>query len=126
MSSSQAVSPQDEALSAAEARVPKKAALGDGAPLAVRSVRREDGTPRARVIVDVASPPGVDVSLLAEGPSPEWALPVPMAIGGAQPGLQRFAFELDGAPPGVKYDGALVTLTAVAGEHAIEVAAHLD
>ena len=31
-----------------------------------------------------------------------------------------------GAPTGVKYDGALVTLTAVAGEHAIEVAAHLD
>jgi DsbC/DsbD-like thiol-disulfide interchange protein len=123
---SQSMSSQDAALTAAEARVPRKAALGEGAPLAVRSVRREDGTPRARIIVDVATPPGAEVSLLAEGPSPEWALPVPMAIGGAPPGLQRFAFELDGAPPGVSYQGALITLTAVAGEHAIEVATRLE
>jgi DsbC/DsbD-like thiol-disulfide interchange protein len=123
---SQSMSSQDAALTAAEARVPRKAALGEGAPLAVRSVRREDGTPRARIIVDVATPPGAEVSLLAEGPSPEWALPVPMAIGGAPPGLQRFAFELDGAPPGASYQGALITLTAVAGEHAIEVATRLE
>jgi DsbC/DsbD-like thiol-disulfide interchange protein len=124
--SSQAPSSQDAALVAAEARVPKKAALGEGAPLAVRSVRRDDGAPRARVIVDVATSAGTDVSLLAEGPNPEWALPVPMAVDGAPPGLQRFAFDLDGAPPGVTYQGARITLTAVAGDHAIEVVTPLD
>jgi hypothetical protein len=51
---------------------------------------------------------------------------VPTAIAGAPTGLQRFAFELDGAPPGAKYEGAAITLTAVAGEQAIEVATHLD
>ena len=30
-------------------------------------------------------------------------------------GLQRFAFELDGLPPGEKPDGATLRLTAVAG-----------
>jgi hypothetical protein len=49
-----------------------------------------------------------------------------MAVAGAPAGLRRFAFELDGAPPGAKYDGAAITLTAVAGEHAIEVTTHLD
>jgi len=123
---SQGASPQDAALSAAEARVPRKLRLGEGAPLAVRSVRRDLGAPRSRVIVDVATPPGADVALFAEGPSAEWALPVPMAIDGAPPGLQRFAFDLDGAPPGAKYEGAAITLTAVAGDQAIEVVTHLD
>jgi DsbC/DsbD-like thiol-disulfide interchange protein len=150
--SSQGPSAQDAALAAAEARVPKKLALGEGSPLAVKSVRRiiarhegveerpssramdgrqrpearEDGPARPRVIVDVAAPAGAGVALFAEGPTPDWALPVPMAIDGAPPGLQRFAFELDGAPPGAKYEGALITLTAIAGDLAIEVVTHLD
>jgi DsbC/DsbD-like thiol-disulfide interchange protein len=124
--SSQGMPSQDAALTAAEARVPKKAALGEGAALAIRSIRRDDGAPRARIIVDVATPSGTDVSLLAEGPNPEWALPVPMAIAGAPAGLQRFTFDLDGAPPGVTYQGARITLTAVAGDHAIEVVTPLD
>ena len=70
---------QDAALAAAEARVPQHAALGDGAPLAIRSVRREDGAGRPRVIVDVAAPAGAEVDLFAEGPTPDWALPVPDA-----------------------------------------------
>ena len=144
-------SSQDAALAGAEARVPKKLALGDGSPLAVKSVQRivarhdgveerpsiarEDGrssTPLGRamdhtgVIVDVAVPAGARVALFAEGPTPDWALPVPMAIDGAPPGMQRFAFDLDGAPPGAKYDGAAITLTAVAGDLAIEVTTHLD
>jgi len=119
-------SPQDATLTAAEARLPKKLALGQGAPLSIKSVTREDGGPRPRVIVDVAAPPGAKVALFAEGPTPDWALPVPMAIDGAPAGLQRFAFELDGAPPGAKYEGAGITLTAVAGDQAIEVATHLD
>jgi DsbC/DsbD-like thiol-disulfide interchange protein len=114
------------ALAEAEARVPKKLALGEGSPLAVKSVRKEDGAARPRVIVDVAAPPGSAVALFAEGPTSDWALPVPTAIGGAPAGLQRFAFDLDGGPPGAKYQGLPITLTAVAGKDAIEVVTRLD
>jgi hypothetical protein len=40
--------------------------------------------------------------------------------------VHRFAFDLDGAPPGAKYEGAVITLTARAGEAAIEIATRLD
>ena len=115
---------QDAALAAAEARVPKKRALGQNGALAVKSVRRADGPPH--VVVDVAAPPGASVALFAEGPTADWALPVPRAIAGAPAGLQRFVFDLDGAPPGAKYEGAALTLTAVAGDEAIEVATRLE
>jgi DsbC/DsbD-like thiol-disulfide interchange protein len=116
----------DAMLARAQAQVPKKSALGDSAALAIRAIRRESGAARPRIVVDVAAPAGSNVALFVEGPDPAWALPVPMAVGGAPDGLQRFAFELDGAPPGAKYDGARVTLTAVAGDRAIEVSTHLD
>src|SRR5207249_3310372 len=67
-------SAHDAALAAAEARVPKKAAVGEGSPLAVKSVRRELTGSRPRVIVDIAAPSTTQVDLFAEGPSPEWAL----------------------------------------------------
>ena len=38
----------------------------------------------------------------------------------------RFAFDLDGAPPGTDYQGARLTLTAVGGREAIEVTIRLD
>jgi DsbC/DsbD-like thiol-disulfide interchange protein len=118
--------PQDAALAAAEARVPRKTALGAGAALAVASVRREDGGDRPRVLVDVAVPPGASVDLFAEGPTEEWALPLPAAVDGAPPGLQRFVLDLDGAPPGAKYEGAAISLTAVTDGDAVEVPVHLD
>jgi len=125
-------SSQDVALAAAEARVPRKLALGAGpalgagAALAIRSVRREGGLDRPRLLIEVAAPRGVTVDLFAEGPTDEWALPLPVAVEGAPPGLRRFEFELDGAPPGAKYEGAIISLTAVTDGAAIEVAIHLD
>ena len=119
-------SSQDAALAAAETRVPKKALLGESAPLAIKSVRREDGAGGRRVIVDVAAPAGARITLFAEGPTPDWALPVPKPIDGAPVGLQRFAFALDGAPPGATYEGIPISLTAVAGNLAIEVVTRLD
>jgi len=114
----------DGALAAAEAAVPAPAKLGDGAPLAVRAVRREGGD-HPRVVVDVAAP-SAPIDLFAEGPTPDWALPVPEPAAGAPPGLHRFVFALDGLPPDARPDGATLTLTLVSGAHAIEVAAHLD
>ena len=56
----------------------------------------------------------------------QWALPVPTPIAGAPAGLQRFVFELDGAPTGESYQGALLTLTAVRPRPPIEVTTRLD
>ena len=114
-----------EPLVTVDARVPKKVKLGEGASFSIRSVKRDGGGP-PRIIVDVAAPDGVTVDLFAEGPTPEWALPVPTETGGAASGLRRFSFALDGAPPGAQYQGAAVTLTAVAGSEAIEVTTRLD
>ena len=116
----------DAAVTAAEAQVPKKTALGEGRALAIRAVRREDGGARGRVVVDVAAPGNIGVDLFAEGPTPDWALPLPAAVKGAPDGLRRFVFDLDGAPPGASYKSVLITLTAVAGEEAIEVTTRLD
>src|SRR5436190_21090481 len=117
---------QDAALAAAEARVPRKVKLGEDGALSIRSVRREDGPDRPRVWVDVAAPMGTMVDLLAEGPTPQWSLPLPTAVDGAPEGLQRFVFELDGMPAGAKAIGATLTLTAVTPKGAIEVATRLD
>src|SRR5262249_10364146 len=68
---------------AAEARVRKKVALGEGSALAVKSVRRDNAGGRPRIVVDVAAPPASEIALFAEGPTPDWALPVPAAVGGA-------------------------------------------
>ena len=116
----------NETLAAAEARVPKSATVGENAPLAVRSVHEEPGARFTRVIVDVAAPQGEPVDLFAEGPSPEWALPVPMPVAGAPSGQHRFAFDLDGLPPGANPHGAVLTLTASAGSSAIEVKTKLE
>jgi DsbC/DsbD-like thiol-disulfide interchange protein len=116
----------DQSLAAFEAQVPKRAQLGDGAPLAVRAVQRDNSGDRPRVIVDVAAPGSAPIDLFAEGPTPDWALPVPEPVAGAPAGLHRFAFVLDGLPPGARADGALLTFTLVAGGSAIEVSTHLD
>jgi len=124
------LSAQDARLAAAEARVPRKVALGAepapgaGSGLAVRAVRRENDRPR--VLIDVAAPAGATVDLFAEGPDEQWSLPLPVPVDGAGSGLQRFMLELDGAPPGVKYEGARINLTAVTEGDAIEVPIHLD
>jgi len=119
-------SAQEAELGAAEARVPKPAAIGDAGMPGIKAVRRDQGAGKPRVLVDVAAPAGETVTLLAEGPTAQWALPLPEPVAGAPPGSQRFAFELDGLPPGEKPSGAMLRLTAIAGERAVEVAFRLD
>jgi DsbC/DsbD-like thiol-disulfide interchange protein len=113
----------DGALAAAEALIPKRRALRQGGPIAIQSVRRDPS--RSQILVDVAAPAGAQLDLFAEGPDAQWALPLPKPIEIRANGLQRFAFELEGAPPGATYKDAVITLT-VAGEHPIEVSTPLD
>lgn len=116
----------DALLSAAEARVPQPAEIGKGKDISIVSVRREATASPARILVDVKAPAGTTAELFAEGPTPNWALPVPEPVAGADAGTQRFAFVLDGLPPGASANGAVLTLTASAGERAIETRFRLD
>ena len=113
------------ALAASEARVPKPVALGQAGPLAITGIRRETGA-RPRVVVDVTAAAGAAVELFAEGPTPDWALPLPEPVTGAPEGVQRFVFDIDGVPPGASAQGAMLRLTAATPDHAIEVTARLD
>jgi DsbC/DsbD-like thiol-disulfide interchange protein len=116
----------EAALRLSEARVPKAVAVGPGDGLAITAVSRESASGHPRVLVDVAAPVGASVELFAEGPNPEWALPVPQAVPDPPPGLRRFVFDLEGIPQGASIAGALIKLTAVCGDKAIEVEAGLD
>jgi len=115
-------SEHDDKLTRSAMLVPKPAVVGADGPIEVRAARREG----SRILVDVAAPPAMPVELFAEGPAPDWALPVPSPVAGAPAGQQRFAFALDGLPPDTKPDGATLKLTAVAGDQAIEVPYRLD
>jgi DsbC/DsbD-like thiol-disulfide interchange protein len=116
-------STEDGALSAALDTVPKPANVGDPNPLTIRDVKREGKT---TVLVDVSAPAGKDVSLFVEGPTPDWALPVPKLVENSPPGARRFSFELDGLPPGANPDGAAMKLTLVGGDRAYEFNVNLN
>jgi DsbC/DsbD-like thiol-disulfide interchange protein len=118
---------EEPALVAAEARVPRRVSLGAGTGLAVRSVHREPGGAHPRVVVEIATPEGAPVELFVEGPTPNWALPLPEPSGAVgAPQARLFAFDLDGLPPDAQAEGAALTFTAVSHSDAIEVATHLD
>jgi len=114
----------DAALMAAEAAVPKPANATDAGLTAKIA---SDNTKKPLVFVDLAASTGQPVELFVEGPTPEWALPVPKTAQGAPAGHQYFGFELDGLPPGINPKGPYeLTFTIVTGSHATEVKTHLD
>jgi len=116
-------STEDSALFAALDTVPKPANVGDPNPLTIRDVKR-DG--KSTVLVDVVTPDTRELSLFVEGPTPDWALPVPKLLEHSPPGVKRFAFELDGLPPGVNPEGAALKLTLVGDEHSYEFNINLE
>ncbi|MCA6099561.1 MULTISPECIES: protein-disulfide reductase DsbD domain-containing protein [Bradyrhizobium] len=116
-------STEDAALSEALNAVPKPANIGDPIPFSIRDVKR-DG--KNNVLVDVSAPESRDLSLFVEGPTPDWALPVPKLVAQAPPGVKRFSFELDGLPPGAKADGAALKLTLVGGDKSYEFNINLN
>jgi DsbC/DsbD-like thiol-disulfide interchange protein len=115
-------STEDSELFAALDTVPKPAQIGDPNPLTIRDVKRDGKS----VLVDVVTPDARGLSLFVEGPTPDWALPVPALIEPNPPGVKRFAFELDGLPPGAKPEGAALKLTLVGGDRAYEFNVNLN
>src|ERR1700730_15418659 len=116
-------STEDSALLAALDTVPKPANVGDPNPLTIRDVKREGKSTALGLVV---SPDAKPVNLFVEGPTPDWGLPVPKLLGQSPPGVKRFAFELDGVPPGVNPDGAALKLTLVSGDRSYEFNINLD
>src|SRR3981189_3398600 len=68
---------EDGTLAEALNAVPKPASVGDPNPLTVLDVKRDGKT---NVLVDVTAPDTNDLSLFVEGPTPDWAPPVPKLV----------------------------------------------
>jgi DsbC/DsbD-like thiol-disulfide interchange protein len=110
-------------LTTAETRVPKRVTA---AQLGLTAKRVNTGT-KPSVIVELGAPTGKPVELFVEGPTPQWALPIPKPVKSAPAGRTQFSFELDGLPPGVDPKSQLdLTFTVVTGDRAVETKTHLD
>lgn len=120
-------STEDAALTAALDKVPKPANIGDPLPLTITDVKRVGAK---GVQVDVVAQDDKrdlkDVSLFVEGPTPDWALPIPKPAARQPKGERRFTFDLDGLPPGANPSGAALKLTLADGTRAYEFNVNLD
>ena len=117
-------SAEDATLKAAETSVPQPISASSIG----LSVKRVSDAAKPTVAVDLKLPQHGPAQVFVEGPTPEWALPIPQAVKPRETGREQFTFELDGLPPGVDprkgpFD---LTFTIVAGEHAYEVRSRLD
>ncbi|MEP7030859.1 MAG: protein-disulfide reductase DsbD domain-containing protein [Pseudolabrys sp.] len=116
-------SAQDAALAGAEARVPKQVSAAE----VDLTARRINNARKPLVAVDFKAPPGQKIELFVEGPTADWALPIPQPAQGAPSGRRHFGFDLDGLPPGVDPKGPFdLTFTLVEDGKAVEVTTHLD
>jgi DsbC/DsbD-like thiol-disulfide interchange protein len=115
-------SAQELVLQAALARVPKPVSPAE-IGLSVRRINH----PKPSITVDLRAPAHKRIQLFVEGPTPEWALPIPKKETAASADHQQFNFELDGLPPGVDPKDPLeLTFTIVEGNGGVEVKTHLD
>jgi len=116
-------SKHNSALTAAETHVPKRVTA---AQLGLTAKRVNSGT-KPSVVVELGAPTGKPVELFVEGPTSQWALPIPKPVTSTPAGRAQFSFELDGLPPGVDPKGQLdLTFTVVTGDRAVEAKTHLD
>lgn len=116
-----AVSAMDTELASALNTVPKPVEVGAG-PSGIRDVQR-DGN---RVVVDIEKPQSGHIELFVEGPTPSWSLPEPKPDDHAPAGLSRFAFDLEGMPPGAQAQGAALKFTLVGRDGAYEYNVNLN
>jgi DsbC/DsbD-like thiol-disulfide interchange protein len=116
-------SSHNPALTMAETHVPKQVSATQ---LGLTAKRVNPGA-KPSVVVELGAPAGKPVELFVEGPTPQWALPIPKPVASAPAGRAQFSFELDGLPPGVDPKSQLdLTFTVVTGDRAVEAKTHLD
>jgi DsbC/DsbD-like thiol-disulfide interchange protein len=110
----------DQRLKTAETSVPKIVTPQQ----AGLTAHRATGASKPSVEFEVAGANGKDTQIFVEGPSAEWALPIPKPIDG---GKTRYSFVLDGLPPGTDPKAPLdLTFTIVGAGKAIQTKTHLD
>lgn len=102
------------------------------------AIRRHDDTTPPSVSVEVREPPSLAddaVDLLVEGPTADWALPLPVkAMRFAPPAgaeatgrwIRVWEFALDGVPTRADTTAAALRFTLRAGSHAVEQTVGLD
>lgn len=112
----------DSLVATALNKVPKPVGTSEATPIAVRAFKRVEN----RVIVDIAAQNPTGLRLFAEGPSPDWALPVPRQTDAPEKGIARFEFQLDGLPANARPEGALLKLTVVGADGAFEYNVRLN
>jgi DsbC/DsbD-like thiol-disulfide interchange protein len=117
-----AASALDSLVAGALNKVPKPVGSAEATPIALKSFRRVGD----RVVVDIAAQNSTGLELYAEGPTAEWALPVPKRISGEEKDLTRFEFKLEGLPANAKPEGAQLKLTVVGADGAFEYNVRLN
>lgn len=115
-------SAQDSAITTALNKVPKPVSTSDATPVVLRSFKREGDL----VIIDLAAQNTGGLEIFAEGPTGEWALPVPKMIDANEAGIARFTFALEGLPSGARPEGAVLKLTVVGADGAFEYNVRLN
>lgn len=113
----------------ARSRLPTPAVSGT-APWVMSLERDRDGDSIAgAVLVRVKTPEGAAAAeprdVLVEGPTAEWALPLPTRVGGGS-GSEVWRFELDGVPRDAKLEGAELRFTLRLGDRVVEQNVTLD
>ncbi|MFT0862077.1 protein-disulfide reductase DsbD domain-containing protein [Ancylobacter sp. G4_0304] len=117
--------PSPPALLAAQATVPRPAGLGAPGDTGIDAVTLEtiNGTPTIRVIARVAETERAD--LFVEGPTEDWALPLPHREAGAD-GRTQFLLPVDGVPTGADVSATKLKFTLVDGTRAAEITTPLS
>jgi DsbC/DsbD-like thiol-disulfide interchange protein len=119
---SSSVSAQDSAIINALGKVPKPVSTSDAAPISLKGFKRDGKI----VTVELATGNAAGLELFAEGPTPDWALPVPKRSAPGETGIVSFTFDLDGVPSGAQPEGAALKLTVVGSEGAFEYNVRLN
>jgi DsbC/DsbD-like thiol-disulfide interchange protein len=117
-----AASALDSLVAGALNKVPKPVGTAEATPIALKSFKRIGD----RVVVDVAAQNSTGLELYAEGPTPEWALPVPKRVNSDEKDITRFEFQLDGLPAKARPEGAQLKLTVVGADGAFEYNVRLN
>ncbi len=113
-------------LASARAAMPSPA-NGDARPR-VASLTRDTTTTPPTVTVEVVEPEGlalIAADLLVEGPTADWALPLPEPVAAA-PGRRTWRFSLDGAPGNADLAHAPLRFTLRAGNDGRDQTVALD
>jgi len=76
--------------------------------------------------MNIAAQNPAGVQLFAEGPTPDWALPVPKQTDSPDKDLVRFEFKLDGLPSNARAEGAALKLTVVGADGSFEYNVRLN